>query len=67
MSNDGIEELVEEAHSYFSEISVHEVIDINRDAATKYMNDYYGYHHSENIDKYLDVVNKLRQICSPDC
>ncbi len=66
MCDDGIEEMVEEAHSYFNENSIHEVIDMDRDTATQYMNDYHENPNSEDIEQYLSVVVKLRKICDPD-
>jgi hypothetical protein len=49
MCDEGIEEMVEESHSYFNENSIHEVIDMDRDTATQYMNDYYENPNSEDI------------------
>ncbi|TKB25989.1 hypothetical protein FCL47_12960 [Desulfopila sp. IMCC35006] len=57
---DDIEELVDKAHAIFNGTSIHEVIDLDQQAARAFLMKAYSNPDTTLIDKYLDVVAKLR-------
>ncbi len=57
---DNIEVLVDMAHQIFNQTSVHEVIDMDRPAATATLLEFYEDADGEEIEKYLNVVELLR-------
>jgi len=61
MANDPAESLIDEAHSIFSENSVYEVIDLDREMALSRLVYFYGSMlDMEKVDRYLAVVDELR-------
>ncbi|TKB26072.1 hypothetical protein FCL47_09995 [Desulfopila sp. IMCC35006] len=60
MDTDGIEQLIDEAHAIFNATSIHEVIDLDDQAARAFLMEAYGNPKPELIDQYLEVVAKLR-------
>ncbi len=57
---DKIETLVVQAHQIFNKTSLHEVIDMDRPAATATLLEFYEDAGEKDITKYLDVVELLR-------
>ena len=56
------ERLICAAHAIFSENSVHEVIDLDRQSAVERLIDFYGPEiDMEKVDRYLAVVWELRR------
>ena len=60
MCNDGIEQLINEAHAIFNATLVYEVIDLDDQAAREFLMEAYGNPKPELIDQYLEVIDKLR-------
>ncbi len=60
MCEDGIEQLIDEAHAIFNATLVYEVIDLDDQAAREFLTKAYGNPEPELIDKYLKVVDILR-------
>jgi hypothetical protein len=61
MANDPAESLIHQAHSIFSENSVYEVIDLDREMAVERLIYFYGpMIDMGKVDKYLTVVEELR-------
>jgi len=61
MSTDKIEKLVGEAHAIFDDTSILEVIDLDEGSARDVLNKFYGRPEGVLIDRYLDVLEKLRR------
>ncbi len=59
---DKICDLVEEAHEIFSATSVSEVLNLDKPAARKVLNKMYNNHETENIDRYLNVIERLKTV-----
>ena len=60
MRTDEISKLVDEAHAIFNTTLVHEVIDLEKQAAEDLLNEVYDNPVVEIIDRYLEVVKRLR-------
>jgi hypothetical protein len=59
---DEISELVEEAHAIFNATTVSEVMDMrDRKSQEDFLNKIYNNPEPEAIDRYLDVVKRLRR------
>ncbi len=54
--------LIEEAHSIFDELSIFEVIDLDRDAATTKVSQLYKTDNIEMIRRYLDIVDDIKAL-----
>lgn len=54
--------LIEEAHSIFDELSIYEVIDLDRDAAITRLSQLYKTDDIEMIRQYLDIVDDIRAL-----
>jgi hypothetical protein len=65
MANDPVEKLIDEVHSIYSENSVHEVIDLDRESSVERLIYFYGPDiDMEKVTKYLAIVDRLRiEIC----
>jgi hypothetical protein len=61
---DKIEKYVDKAHKIFNGTSVfeYEVFDSDRQTARDFLNQTYGNPGDEAIDRYLEVVSKLRRV-----
>ncbi len=59
---DKICDLVEEAHEIFSATSVIEVINLDKPSAQEVLNKAYGNPGTENIDRYIDVIERLKKV-----
>jgi hypothetical protein len=57
-----IEILVNEAHRIFNKTSVFDVIDLEKNSARDFLNDAYNNPAPELLNRYLDVIEKLRWI-----
>ncbi len=57
-----IADLIEEAHKIFNAMSIFEVIDLDRVAARKVLAEIHNSPESEEIERYLDVVDDLRLV-----
>jgi len=57
-----IKKLVKKAHRVFSKTSVFEVIDKDRVAATSFLNEVYKYPDPNSIDRYLEILARLKPI-----
>lgn len=55
-----IEFLVNEAHNIFNKTSIFEVVDLNKELAKEFLDEAYGNPNGELIDRYLDLVKKLK-------
>ncbi len=61
MAKDPAENLIHQAHSIFSENSVYEVIDLDREMAVDRLIYFYGpMLDMGKVDRYLAVVDELR-------
>ena len=59
---DDDEKLINEAHDFFGDYSIFEVIDLDRPAAIDMMKELYGSGVDlEKVERYLDVLEKLRR------
>lgn len=54
--------LIEEAHSIFDELSIYEVIDLDRDTAITRVSQLYKTDNIEMIQRYLDIVDDIRTL-----
>lgn len=62
MQPDNIEILVNLAHQLFNETSVHEVIDLDRESARRFLYKTYKERAKRtDVEGYLDVVAELRR------
>ncbi len=55
-------DLVEEAHEIFSATSVIEVINLDKPSAKEVLNKAYGNPGTENVDRYIDVIERLKKV-----
>ena len=61
MTQDRDERLIDEAHALFSENSIHEVIDLDREMAVERLIYFYGPEiDMEKVDKYLALADELQ-------
>ena len=61
MDDDRVEALVIEAHQIFGMTSIYEVMDLDRDTAIKTLAEFYGPADQDKIDKYLSILDELRE------
>lgn len=61
-TDDQIELLVDEAHKLFGNSSVHEVIDLEHEEALKFIVEHYGPVDMDRFDRYMKVVEKVKEI-----
>lgn len=54
--------LIEEAHCIFDELSIFEVIDLDRESATTKLRQLYKTANIEIIIRYLDIVDEIRAL-----
>ncbi len=55
-------DLVEEAHTILDASSISTVMHLEKNAAKKLLQETYGNPQSETIDRYLEVVAKLKEV-----
>ena len=61
MTDDQIEAIVAQAHRLFGETSIFEVFDLeDRKEVLRTLVDFYGPVETGKVDKYMDIINKLR-------
>jgi len=60
METDTISKLIDEANAIFNPTLVHEVSDLDKQAAKDFLNEVYDTPGAEIIDRYLEVVERLR-------
>ncbi len=61
---ESIEKLVNEAHKIFNQTSVFEVVDIDRQKATVFLQEAYDNPPRETVDRYLSIAAKLKMCTS---
>ena len=59
---DKICDIVEEAHEIFSTTSIMDVIDLDKSAAQKMLIQQYGNSGKENIDRFLELIDRLKSV-----
>ena len=57
--SDRIQELVTEAHTYFSDTMFNEMVDMDQEVAIGFLNDFYGFPCPKRIENYFAVVGQL--------
>ncbi len=63
--NDQIEILVDEAHEIFNKTSIFEVADLDIGSAKEFLNEAYDNPGPELVERYLDVLEKIRIVTVP--
>jgi hypothetical protein len=59
---DQIDFLIDRAHRLFDKTSVFEVIDLStRQEAVKVLREFYGQVDDEKVDRYLEILDRLRK------
>ena len=59
--SDRIQELVNEAHTYFNETLTSAIVDMDKESAVAYLNECYDQPCPKKIGKYREVVGKLKR------
>ncbi len=55
-------DLVEEAHELFNTTSIFDVIDLDKSSAKEVLNETYRNPRVKKIERYLDVIERLKQV-----
>jgi len=67
MEDDILEKLIWQAHDIFGETSIYEVMDIeDRNEAIMILVDFYGPVRMDDIEKYFNILNQIRNYVEPD-
>lgn len=60
MTDDQIENLVEEAHKLFNKTSIHEVIDLSREEALNFLVGNYGPIDMDRFNNYMILLAQIK-------
>lgn len=62
MKDETLDQLIDEAHQYFDQSSIFEVIDINECSAREFLTQKYRNPDAQRVNNYLKVINKLKRM-----